>query len=79
MENPPDDSHADRLLAGLREFVAGLDAHERELLAVLLAPGVARADSPALPRELTLALARARVRVIGLGLDDPEQPNPGDV
>ena len=74
---------ADRLLAKLRDFIADeLEADERALLAVLLAPGIAsaHADSDviafgmtawtpaALPEALADALRRGGVRVEGLGL-----------
>jgi len=69
-----------RLLAKLRQFVADeLDDDERALLAVLLAPGVARAypaddvvgfgvdwDANALPLALAEALREGGLRVEGL-------------
>jgi hypothetical protein len=74
---------AERLLEKLRRFIStDLDAHERALLAQLLAPGVAAAHSDdevagfgmaawstaTLPRALVDALHRHGVRVEGLGL-----------
>jgi hypothetical protein len=75
------DSAADRLLAKLRQFIADqLDAEERQLLATLLAPGVAAAHAdhdvvafgmvnwtaPSLPRALADSLQAGGVRVEGL-------------
>ena len=37
---------ADRLMAKVRDFTAGLDGDERALFAALLAPGIAKAVAP---------------------------------
>lgn len=37
---------AERLMDALRDFAAGLDVEQRQLLAALLAPGIARALQP---------------------------------
>jgi hypothetical protein len=73
------DEAAVRLVAKLRSFVAELDDQERELLAVLLAPGVAMAypeeevvgfsvdwRSSAIPDALVTALREGGIRVEGL-------------
>lgn len=79
-EGGPTDDAAVRLLAKLRQFVTDeLDDDERALLAVLLAPGVARAypaddvvgfavdwDANALPHALAEALRDGGLRVEGL-------------
>jgi hypothetical protein len=81
-----DTEPASRLVQKLREFAqTRLDADERALLAVLLAPGVARAYQaeerdgvPAvdwstrnLPDSLTRALRSGGLRVVGLDCTSP--------
>lgn len=74
-----DPGAAERMVAKLRAFAADLDPEERELLAMLLAPGVAQAYAAddvtgfgtaafaALPETLATALQSARLRVVDLG------------
>lgn len=74
-----DASAVERLLAKLRAFIATeLDTEEREVLAALLAPGVAAAYGDEvtgftsgaiapLPEVLAVALQRAGIRAVGFG------------
>ncbi len=72
---------AERLMAALHDFAAGLDGEERQLLAALLAPGVARALAPddevegfgltewlpsSLPEELERAIRDRDITIEGL-------------
>ncbi len=67
---------ADRLLSKLREFAESLDGEERELLAALIAPGVAAAHGDvegfdfgwsisALPDNLADAISDRNLRIEG--------------
>jgi hypothetical protein len=77
-----DASHAEHLIIKLREFREGLGPEERELLAALLAPGIAQAlladdvvgyaQAPVSPlaHALVDAVRRSGLRVVGFTSED---------